>query len=178
MQTWIALLRGVNVGGKNKLPMKALVAELEALGFVDVQTYIQSGNVVFRRPSTATAASIASSIATGIKMKFGFQPSVMVLSKEELAAAAKSNPFPEAEGNGTAGPCTYSFSNLVPRKRHRRSIAPRSTPSNSLASDGAWRVPFSICTRRRVSEPRSSRRRWNGASVFRQLQGIGARFVS
>ncbi|HXP90937.1 MAG TPA: DUF1697 domain-containing protein, partial [Fibrobacteria bacterium] len=48
MKTWIVLLRGVNVGGNNKLPMKALAAVLEGIGLVDVRTYIQSGNVVFR----------------------------------------------------------------------------------------------------------------------------------
>lgn len=96
-QTWIALLRGVNVGGNDKLPMKQLVRELEVLGSVEVKTYIQSGNVVFRSPKRATAGSIASSIANCIQHRFGFQPSVVVLSKEELAAAAKSNPFPEAE---------------------------------------------------------------------------------
>ena len=51
-KTWIALLRGVNVGGTNKLPMKELASELEAIGFENVRTYIQSGNVVFRSPGS------------------------------------------------------------------------------------------------------------------------------
>jgi uncharacterized protein (DUF1697 family) len=96
-KTWIALLRGVNVGGKNKLPMKELASEFEALGFVDVQTYIQSGNVVFRSRTAGNGpASMAAPIAASIKNKFGFEPGVIVLSKEELASAAASNPFPEA----------------------------------------------------------------------------------
>ncbi len=47
-KTWIALFRGINVGGHRKLPMKELVAELEDLGLSAVQTYIQSGNAIFR----------------------------------------------------------------------------------------------------------------------------------
>ena len=49
METWVALLRGINVGGKNILPMKELVKLLETNGYTDVQTYIQSGNVVFQK---------------------------------------------------------------------------------------------------------------------------------
>lgn len=48
MQSWVALFRGINVGGHRKLPMKELAAGLEALGLRQVRTYIQSGNVVFR----------------------------------------------------------------------------------------------------------------------------------
>ena len=48
MKTYIALFRGINVGGRNVLPMKELIASLQGLGFQDVRTYMQSGNVVFR----------------------------------------------------------------------------------------------------------------------------------
>ena len=101
-KTWIALLRGVNVGGTNKLPMKELASELEAIGFENVRTYIQSGNVVFRSPgakkevASLSAAAIAASIAQSIKNKFGFQPGVIVITKEELIRAAASNPYAEA----------------------------------------------------------------------------------
>jgi uncharacterized protein (DUF1697 family) len=67
MKTWIALLRGVNVGGNSKLPMKALSAELEAIGFSAVRTYIQSGNVVFRganQKPESVAAKIRGAILT------------------------------------------------------------------------------------------------------------------
>lgn len=50
MPQWIALLRGVNVGGKNKMPMARLTDLLESLGCVDLRTYIQSGNLVFTSP--------------------------------------------------------------------------------------------------------------------------------
>ena len=95
MESWIALLRWVNVGGRNKLPMKQLAAELEALGLSGVKTYIQSGNVVFRCPNDR-AANLATEIGAAIKAKFGFEPSVAVISVNELAQAKADNPFPEA----------------------------------------------------------------------------------
>jgi uncharacterized protein (DUF1697 family) len=95
METWIALLRGVNVGGRNKLPMKMLVAELQAIGLSDIKTYIQSGNVVFRCPSDRTV-NLAAAIGGAIKVKFGFEPDVTVISAKDLAASATANPFPEA----------------------------------------------------------------------------------
>jgi uncharacterized protein (DUF1697 family) len=96
MQTWIALLRGVNVGGKNKLPMKELVALLETLGLSEVRTYIQSGNAIFRGPAGSPSA-LADSIGSAIREKFGFQPGVIVIRQEDFAKAAAVNPFPEAE---------------------------------------------------------------------------------
>jgi uncharacterized protein (DUF1697 family) len=94
-QTWIALLRGVNVGGKNKLPMKELAALLETLGLSDVRTYIQSGNAVFQGPR-GPAPALAAAIASAIEDTFDFRPGVIVIGKEEFAKAAASNPFPEA----------------------------------------------------------------------------------
>jgi len=96
MENWIVLLRGINVGGNNKLPMKSLVAELEAMGLSAVKTYIQSGNVVLRCPA-ARAAKLDREIAATIREKFGFEPAVMLISAKELVKAKKVNPFPEAD---------------------------------------------------------------------------------
>lgn len=93
METWIALLRGVNVGGKNILQMKELVKLLESKGFNQVRTYIQSGNVVFQ-----TSSKPKFEIGQLIEERFGFKPSVFVLSCEELKKAAANNPFHHAEG--------------------------------------------------------------------------------
>lgn len=95
MQTWIALLRGVNVGGKHILPMKLLTPELEALGLTDVKTYIQSGNIVFR-DSKKTAAVLAAEIGTTIKARFGFEPHVAVISHKDFASSVTGNPFQES----------------------------------------------------------------------------------
>jgi len=92
MTTWVALLRGVNVGGRNKLSMKRLREILDALGFADVATYIQSGNCVFRS-DIGDAVTIGTRIADGIAADFGFRPSVFALTREELDAAIDGNPF-------------------------------------------------------------------------------------
>ena len=89
METWVALLRGINVGGKNILPMKELVKLMEAHGYSDVNTYIQSGNIVFK-----SAAKPSDEIGLLIESKFGFKPSVFILSAAELREAAEKNPYP------------------------------------------------------------------------------------
>ena len=92
MHTWIVLIRGINVGGR-VLPMKRLVELMETAGCTDVRTYIQSGNAVCRtRSSDATA--LAQKIGKAILASEGSEPKVMILSREELAAAATANPYP------------------------------------------------------------------------------------
>ena len=98
MNGWLALLRGVNVLGKNKVPMKELAGALETAGFRSVRTYIQSGNVLFRS-SSGDARAIARRIARLIERNFGCRPSVVVVSRAELAAAIRANPFPGAQQN-------------------------------------------------------------------------------
>ena len=96
MQTWIALLRGINVGGKNRLPMKELVRELEQLDLVNVRTYIQSGNAVFQAPRSKIA-KLGDRIGQRIEQSHGFQPRVLILSAGDLQRASKANPFHEAQ---------------------------------------------------------------------------------
>lgn len=97
MTTWVALLRGINVGGRNILPMDELRALLEDLGLEDVRTYIQTGNVVFRSESVDEPRRLARRIAAVIEESRGFEPRVLVIEIETLRRALKSNPFPEAE---------------------------------------------------------------------------------
>jgi uncharacterized protein (DUF1697 family) len=100
-KTYIALFRAINVGGKNVLPMKELVAVLEGLGARNVRTYIQSGNVVFESPEK-DASRLASKMGQAIKKRFGFEPHVLLLELEDLERAIKKNPFPEAESDPQA----------------------------------------------------------------------------
>ena len=96
MAVSIAFIRGINVGGKNKLPMKELREHMEEAGFSNVQTYIQSGNMVFSH-GRDTAPALARSIAKLIEDRQGFNPSVVVLAREALQAAADGNPFADEE---------------------------------------------------------------------------------
>lgn len=101
MKTWVALLRGVNVVGRRKVPMKALAAALERAGFGAVRTYIQSGNVIFRS-SSGSARTLGTRIAALVREDFGFEPQVMVVSGAQLRAAVHGNPFPGARENHKA----------------------------------------------------------------------------
>lgn len=95
------MLRGINVGGRNMLPMKRLAALLEAAGCADVRTYIQSGNVVFRH-AARDAAKLEKLIAGAVDAEFGFAPKVMVLREAALVAAAAANPWLEANDAPTS----------------------------------------------------------------------------
>ena len=96
MNTWIALFRGINVGGHRRLPMKELVVELEKLDLWDVNTYIQSGNAIFHS-NEASASALSEKIAQAIHTSHSFRPDVMVLSADAFRAAAENNPFPTSE---------------------------------------------------------------------------------
>lgn len=91
MTVLVALLRGINVGGHNSLPMKQFRELLEALDCRDVTSYIQSGNAVFTYDGNAR--SLSDAIATAIEEQHGFRPSVLVISATEFSAIANSNPY-------------------------------------------------------------------------------------
>jgi len=91
----VALLRGINVGGKNLLPMKDLVRLFADAGCADVRTYIQSGNVLFQA-SPAKAGRLPGVIAQGIADRFGYRTPVLLRTVEELGATIRNNPFLEA----------------------------------------------------------------------------------
>lgn len=95
-RTHVALLRGVNVVGRNRISMPALRQAVESLGHGGVITYIQSGNVLFaaRRPDAADR-EIAAGLEAVIAERTGVRAAVIVLRKEELRRALDGNPFAE-----------------------------------------------------------------------------------
>ena len=100
MKTYVALLRGINVGGKTSLPMKELVSILEDLDCRNVRTYIQSGNAVFQN-SEKVPDRLSKKIRAAIKDRCGLEPQVLLLRPGELQQAVDSNPFPAAESKPT-----------------------------------------------------------------------------
>jgi len=97
MTNYIALFRGINVGGRNILPMDDLKVLLEDLGCEKVQTYIQSGNVIFRNKEIDTAR-LAEDISSKIQKIHEFKPKVLLLKKADLENAINNNPFDTGEG--------------------------------------------------------------------------------
>ncbi len=89
---FVALLRGVNVGGKNKLPMAELAKIFQAAECADVRTFIQSGNVVFSA-NASRAGKIVEAIETAIEGQFGFRPPIVLRTLDEMNAAITRNPF-------------------------------------------------------------------------------------
>jgi uncharacterized protein (DUF1697 family) len=93
--THVALLRGINLGGRNKVAMADLRALVTELGHADVSTYIQSGNVLFSAPGDAEAAALALAMTEAIAAKLGVMAPVVVLTRGELAELVAANPFPD-----------------------------------------------------------------------------------
>ena len=94
MTIYIALIRGITVGGRHNLPMQQLRKLLGRVGCEDVQTYVQSGNAVFR--STHDATTLSSRITTAINEQFGFAPDVCLLTFEDYQSIVAANPYPDA----------------------------------------------------------------------------------
>jgi uncharacterized protein (DUF1697 family) len=93
MATHVALLRGINLGGRNKVAMPALREAVASLGHAGVSTYISSGNVLFSTAAADTAA-LAAALEKAIERAFGIAVPVVVLSRDELAAILRGSPYP------------------------------------------------------------------------------------
>ncbi len=104
-QPHVALLRGINVGGRNAVPMKALAACVEAGGYTEVRTYIQSGNVLFSTDAS-DARAMESDLERRIEKQFGFPVPVVVRSFAEMAKTVQSAP---AGFGGTDHRCDVIF---------------------------------------------------------------------
>lgn len=96
----VAFLRGINVGGRNRLPMRDLTAAIGSIGGTRVRTVAQSGNAVFEPPvgdEVTPAAALAARLEAAIEANHGVRPRVLVLDGADLRRALDGNPFPEAE---------------------------------------------------------------------------------
>jgi uncharacterized protein (DUF1697 family) len=92
MTTYIGLLRGINVGGNKMVPMAELREMITGLGFSDVKTLLQSGNVVFRGPAKA-CAKLETQLEAALEKRLGFNVEFHVRTADEWKAIVKANPF-------------------------------------------------------------------------------------
>ena len=97
IETYIALLRGINVSGHKIIKMDELRKSFGALGLGDVETYVQSGNVVFKAPKQSSEM-LSKKMREKIARDFGFSVSVIIRSSEEVRGAIKNNPFLKQRG--------------------------------------------------------------------------------
>lgn len=98
-KTWVALLRAVNLGPRNKIAMADLRALLAALGYDDVRTHLQSGNALFTATGT-TAATLERDIAAALRADAALDVKVMVRSAAELAKVVANNPYAGGDPKG------------------------------------------------------------------------------
>jgi uncharacterized protein (DUF1697 family) len=95
MATHVALLRGINLGGRNKVAMADLRALVSELGHTNVVTYIQSGNVMLTTQADAECGEVARGMTEAIAAKLGVSAPVVVVTREELGQIHAANPFPD-----------------------------------------------------------------------------------
>ena len=94
MPVYVALLRGINVGTHRQMPMRDLVAVCDGLGYREVETYLRSGNVVFRT-SGSSANQVSAALESAIAERFGFEVTTLVRTRRDLESVVAGNPFVE-----------------------------------------------------------------------------------
>ncbi len=134
MNTYIALFRGINVGGNNMLPMKELKVLVEKNGCQDVRTYIQSGNVILNS-SISDPAKLAKRLSAAVSKSHGFEPRVVVLSRAELERAASGNPFAGSVENPAS--LHLFFLDAAPKTPDLKALEAVKTKTEAFALKGA-----------------------------------------
>jgi len=120
MKTKIAILRGINVGGKRKILMTDLKDLIGTLGYLNIQTYIQSGNLIFDTDDKLQNMGIEQELENAILKKFDFEVPVIVLSAEEIENAVANNPFYKADAD--INKLHLTFLNEVPDKEKQELV--------------------------------------------------------
>ena len=114
MKRFIAFLRGINISGKNKIPMAELKKAFEELGFKEVKTYLNSGNVIFSSNEDNTG-NLTTRIEARIKEKFCFDIPIFIISKEDLEDILQHAPdwWPKTASASISGKLTIRTANTV-----------------------------------------------------------------
>ena len=160
---YLALLRGINVGGKNIIKMTALKACLEDAGFSDVATYIQSGNVLFTAPAKSDRA-LEATIEKALSKAFSYNSRVVVISHDQLTTAVKKAP----KGFG-ADPAKYRYDVIFLKDPLTAKEAMKSV-STKEGVDKAWPGTGVIYFSRLIAKATSSRLgRIVGLPVYQEM---------
>jgi len=130
---YVALLRGINVGGKNKLPMRDLAAMFTEIGCTDVQTYIQSGNVVCSA-APGRAKELPDLVSRRMADRFGYRVPVVLRTADEFRRVAAGNPFLKAGAD--AALLHVAFLADLPAPRDVAALDPKRSPGDSFKVRG------------------------------------------
>lgn len=179
--SYVALLRGVNVGGKNKLPMPALAALFVEAGCSDVSTYIQSGNVLFSA-NAKTAADVAHRVHALVFERFGFRSIVVTRSAREIADVMHGNPF--LGGDADPKHLHVMFLADAPTSAAVASLDPERSPGDEFAARGReiyLRLPHGVADSKLTNAyfdaklaTTSTSRNWTTVGKLASLLGIGS----
>jgi uncharacterized protein (DUF1697 family) len=176
MITYVALFRGINVGGKNILPMKDLVGILEGIGCENVKTYIQSGNAVFRAGKIETK-KLEETISSKILETRRFSPKVLLLEHKELTDAIENNPYKNMEGKTLhfffleSIPVNPDMNELVNVKSKSEKFKLGKKIFYLYAPDGIGRSKLAAKVERALGVPVTARN-WNTVSKLAEMAGL------
>lgn len=131
MTKYISILRGINVGGKRKILMADLKALYEQLGFTNITTYIQSGNVLFDVATKENSKQIGIKISKAIFDKYGFEVPVIIRTIDEIEKAIKNNPFLKNQAVDTAN-LHLTFLEDIPDISHHQKIIEIEFPADKF----------------------------------------------
>ena len=174
----VALLRGINVGGNNRLPMGTLREVLAGLGLSDVRTYLNTGNALFTCPPTDHVA-LAGRIEAAIEAAVGFRPRVLVRSGEDIRAIAALIPADWTQDQHVRTDVVYLLDGVSPEEVVN-DLAPRPGVENVLLAPGAviWMVARRDATRSRLqgltATPHYARATIRNANTARKLADLVA----
>jgi uncharacterized protein (DUF1697 family) len=172
----VALLRGINVGGKNRLPMNDLATMFKDAGAQEVRTYIQSGNVIFRADA-ARIGRLGTAIAKAMQADLGWSVPIVIRSAAELGAAVKGNPFLE-EGIA-AGALHVGFLLDRPARARVAALDPERSPPDRYVVRGGeifLHLPNGVARTKLTSQYLDSRlgtvvtvRNWNTVTTLLEM---------
>lgn len=177
MQRYATILRGINVSGKKKIKMADLSALYKSLGFADVSTYIQSGNVVFAA-NADKADKIVADIERAIRNKYGFEVPVILRTRAEMRDTIKANPFLK-ENNIDIGKLHVTFLQHAPEKTVAQAFKPGPTGRDRYAirsaevylycPDGYGKTRLSNSFLEKQLGVRATTRNWKTVNVLNDL---------
>jgi uncharacterized protein (DUF1697 family) len=175
VRTYAALLRGINVGGRVRIPMSRLRSTFEGLGHEDVVTYLQSGNVVFR--ADGKAPELAAGIERRIAEKYGLDVAVLLRTPRELPAIAARNPFLADEEDLTklhvvfleTAPARSAIARLDPARSPPDRFSARGRELYLHLPNGAGRSKLTNDYIERTLGTRATARNWRTVSKLVEL---------
>ena len=177
MTAYVALLRAVNVGGRNSLSMPKLREVLAGKGLDDVSTVLQSGNVLFT--SSKSEASVTKLVRETIADEFGLEGAVVVRSAAELTAVAKQNPFVKRGEERDPKSLHVAFLEKAPAKAAVRKVDPDRSPPDAFDvrgrevylsyPNGSGRTKLTLSYLERVLGVQGTARNWRTVQRLAEL---------